>query len=73
MLVLSCLPFFKDHKKPFRLFISRARHFLEEKGPFYVIISNFGEYSRVPNKRGEGENNRGGWKWLDITIIGGLE
>ena len=31
-------------------------------------------YSRVPNKRGGGENNRGGgWKWLDITIIGGLE
>ena len=28
-------------------------------------------YSRVPNKRG-GENNRGGWKWLDITIIGGV-
>ena len=26
-------------------------------------------YSRVPNKRG-GENNRGGWKWFDITIIG---
>ena len=28
-------------------------------------------YSRVPNKRGGGENNRGGWKWLDITISGG--
>ena len=29
-------------------------------------------YSRVPNKRGGGENNRGGggWKWFDITIIG---
>ena len=27
-------------------------------------------YSRVPNKR-EGENNLGGWKLLDITIIGG--
>ena len=22
---------------------------------------------------GGGENNRGGWKWFDITIIGGLE
>ena len=33
---------------------------------FYIIL-----YSRVPNKRG-GENNRGGgWKWFDITIIGG--
>ena len=27
-------------------------------------------YSRVPNKREVGENNRG-WKWFDITIIGG--
>ena len=30
----------------------------------------FNEYSRVPNKRGGG-NNRGGWKWFDIAIIGG--
>ena len=32
-------------------------------------------YSRVPNKRGGGENNRGGggWKWFEIAIIGGLE
>ena len=29
-------------------------------------------YSRVPNKRGGGENNRGGWKWFDITIIRGV-
>ena len=29
-------------------------------------------YSRVPNKRGGG-NNRGGWKWFDIAIIGGFE
>ena len=29
-------------------------------------------YSRVPNKRGGGENNRGGGvEWFDITIIGG--
>ena len=28
-------------------------------------------YSQVPNKRGGGENNQGGWKWFDITIIGG--
>ena len=28
-------------------------------------------YSQVPNKRGRGENKRGGWKWFDITIIGG--
>ena len=25
------------------------------------------EYSQVPNKR------RGGWKWFNVTIIGGLE
>ena len=30
----------------------------------------FNEYSRVPNKGGGG-NNRGGWKWFDIAIIGG--
>ena len=29
------------------------------------------EYSRVPNKREGGENNRGSWTWFDITIIGG--
>ena len=31
-------------------------------------------YSGVPNKRGGGsENNRGGggWKWFNITVIGG--
>ena len=28
-------------------------------------------YSRVPNKRGDG-NNRGGWKWFDIAIIKGV-
>ena len=28
-------------------------------------------YSGVPNKRG-GENNRGGWKWFHITVIGGV-
>ena len=31
------------------------------------------KYSRVPNKRGGGENNREGLKWFDVTIIGGLE
>ena len=29
-------------------------------------------YSGVPNKRGGGENNRGGWKWFNITVIGGV-
>ena len=28
-------------------------------------------YSRVPNIRG-GENNGGGWKWFDVTIIRGV-
>ena len=27
-------------------------------------------YSRVPNKRGGVRIIGGGWKWLDITIIG---
>ena len=30
-------------------------------------------YSQVPNKQVGGENNQGGWKWFNITIIEGLE
>ena len=37
------------------------------------IIANYRTYSRVPNKRAEGENNSGGWKWFGLTIIGGLK
>ena len=34
--------------------------------------NNFDIYSRVPNKRGGGVRIIwGGWKWLDMTIIGG--
>ena len=34
-------------------------------------MRGFTVYARVPNKRG-GENNRGVWKWFDITIIRGV-
>ena len=32
----------------------------------------YGMYSRVPNKRGGVRIIGGGWKWFDITIIGGV-
>ena len=55
---------------------------VEIQRPNLGILSPFGStsligemrYSGVSNKRGGGgENNRGGWKWLNITVIGGFE
>ena len=53
--------------------IEEFRKLLADQGDYVPALKGKSStYSRVPNKRGGGENNRGGWKRFDIATIGGV-